>query len=248
VLTGGGYRTSGNRGANPFSKDTVREILQNRFNLGEMPDGHGGWIPGKHDAVIDAALFQAVQVARQRNANRPRRTHAAARSPWALSGLATRRCGAPMKASGKSNGCRRIESAGRVQGSSCTAPTFCADGVEQQIGDLLSGFAVPDEQREPLIRPWRTARQRNVNAEVDRGRLERKPARLKDLYLEGDLDKATYHGRRAEIEDQTTDAVAMKLADSFADLSQAWEEATPEERNSLARQVLSGVIIENKKR
>jgi hypothetical protein len=228
ALTAAEYRISGNRGANPFTKDTVREVLQNRFYLGELPDGLARWSRGKHEGMIDPALFQSAQVARQRNANRPRRTQTAARSPWALSGLATCACGAPMKASCNSNGRRRVECAGRVQGSSCTAPTFYADGVEQQIGYLFQGFVITEDQREPLVRAWSTARQRNIDAEVNRGRLERKLARLKELYLEGDLDKATYHGRRTEIvdqlasvpsiEEQAWDVVGRKLAEYLADV------------------------------
>src|SRR5215218_10319545 len=38
-LNDAGYRTTGNRGRNPFTKDTVRVMLQNRFYLGELPDG-----------------------------------------------------------------------------------------------------------------------------------------------------------------------------------------------------------------
>ncbi len=45
ALNDAGYRTTGNRGANPFTKDTVRPMLQNRFYLGELPDGEGGWLP-----------------------------------------------------------------------------------------------------------------------------------------------------------------------------------------------------------
>jgi hypothetical protein len=39
------------RGANPFTKDTVRRLLLNRFYLGELPDGHGGWLPGRHPVI-----------------------------------------------------------------------------------------------------------------------------------------------------------------------------------------------------
>lgn len=81
ALNSAGYRTSGNRGANPFTKDTVRPILQNRFYLGELPDGEGSWIPGRHAAVIDEQLFMRAVVARERNATRPRRV-ASVRSPW----------------------------------------------------------------------------------------------------------------------------------------------------------------------
>jgi site-specific DNA recombinase len=39
ALNAAGYRTSGNRGRNPFTKDTVCVLLQNRLYLGELPDG-----------------------------------------------------------------------------------------------------------------------------------------------------------------------------------------------------------------
>jgi len=60
-----GYRTTGNRGANPFTKDTVCRILKNRFYLGELPDGQGGWLPGRHAPLVDADLFERVQTARR---------------------------------------------------------------------------------------------------------------------------------------------------------------------------------------
>jgi DNA invertase Pin-like site-specific DNA recombinase len=48
-----GYRTAGNQGNRPFSKDTVRGVLSDRFYQGEIPDGNGGWLEAKHDALID---------------------------------------------------------------------------------------------------------------------------------------------------------------------------------------------------
>ena len=57
ALNGAGYRTAGNRGRNLFTKDTVCRLLQNRFYLGELPDGHGGWLPGAHEPVLDDDLF-----------------------------------------------------------------------------------------------------------------------------------------------------------------------------------------------
>src|SRR5829696_7510213 len=53
LLNERGYRTTGNRGRNPCTKDTVRPMLQNRFYLGLLPDGEGGWVPGAHQAVLD---------------------------------------------------------------------------------------------------------------------------------------------------------------------------------------------------
>ena len=64
ALNDAGHRTTGNRGANFFTKDSVREFLQNRFYLGELPDGNGRWLPAKHAALIDATTFAAAQAAR----------------------------------------------------------------------------------------------------------------------------------------------------------------------------------------
>ena len=136
ALNAAGYRTTGNRGANPFTKDTVREFLQNRFYLGELPDGNGGWLPGKHAALIDAATFAGAQGARERNATRPRRVRTTKRSPWALSGLATCACGASMTAYGHADGRHRVQCSRRVQTKDCDAPTFFAEIVEAQIGDV----------------------------------------------------------------------------------------------------------------
>src|SRR5215204_1904430 len=71
ALNVAGYRTNGKRGANPFSKDTVRVILQNRFYLGELPDGQGGQVPGRHEAVIEPELFDRAQAARAANTKKP---------------------------------------------------------------------------------------------------------------------------------------------------------------------------------
>jgi hypothetical protein len=65
ALTAAGYRTTGNRGRNPFTKDTVCRMLQNRFYLGELPDGNGGWIPGAHQLVLDVELFERAAAARR---------------------------------------------------------------------------------------------------------------------------------------------------------------------------------------
>src|SRR5262249_57143698 len=89
ALNDTGYRTTGNRGANPFTKDTVRPMLQNRFYLGELPDGHGGWVAGKHAPMVDEALFAAAAAARFRNIRRRHHPGPPTRTPRALSGVPT---------------------------------------------------------------------------------------------------------------------------------------------------------------
>ena len=59
-LNKAGYRTAGNQGNRPFSKNTVGGILTNRFYIGQISDGHGGFLKAKHDALISDELFNTV--------------------------------------------------------------------------------------------------------------------------------------------------------------------------------------------
>lgn len=52
ALNEAGYRTTGNRGANPFGVDTVLPMLKNRFPLGEVRY-KGEWLPGAHLPAVD---------------------------------------------------------------------------------------------------------------------------------------------------------------------------------------------------
>jgi len=256
ALTAAGYRTSGNRGSNVFTKDTVRVMLQNRFYLGELPDGKGGWMPGRHAAVLDAELFQRAQAARGRNTSRPRRV-AGPRSPWALSGLARCAwCGAPMTAAGNRDGGRqRVQCQGRVQGKGCTAPTFYSAVLDEQLGTLLRGFTAEERSRTQLLEAWGRHARRDVDTSTIRAGLERKLARYQTLYLEGDLDLRTYRHQKAAIagelaalpaDEGNSQAAAMRLAGYLADLSSAWAVATSVERNRLARELFDEVLIDNR--
>ena len=254
-LNAKGYRTSGNRGQNPFTKDTVRAILRNRFYLGELPDGNGGWLPGKHGTLIDPDLFELADAARRANLRHPRRI-SEVRSPWALSGLATcASCGKSMTSSGRSDGRRRIQCSGRVQGTGCTEPTFFADVVENQIGEILRNFDVDPTRRKRLISAYMQGQQQDTTTESTRKRLGRQLQRLRDLYLEGDLSRAEYQERRDETQRQldalpvvqaSNKDVGEQLATYLSNLSLAWRDATAEERNLMARELFSETIVANK--
>jgi len=55
-----GYRTTGTHGPRPFSKDTVKNMLKNRFYIGYIRDGNGGWLKAKHGPLIKPELFEEV--------------------------------------------------------------------------------------------------------------------------------------------------------------------------------------------
>ncbi len=255
ALNAAGHVTTGNRGRNPWTKDSVRAFLINRFYIGELPDGQGGWVPAKHGALIDPAIFERAQAARAANTSRPRWVESR-RQPWALSGVAVcGGCGANVNALSHSTGRRRIRCAGRTQGNGCNEPSCYADVIEGQIGELLSGFAVPEGERSRLLAAWRYYQSRDTNTAAERIRLRSRLDRLKDLYLDGDLDKAKYHAERAAVTDKLaalpvesdpeSDA-GDRLAAFLADVAGAWSVATPTERNKLARQLFASVVVSNR--
>lgn len=110
-----GYRTEGTRGNNPFSKDTVCAMLQNRFYLAELP---GVTTPSQHAAVIDRTLFDAAQQQRERRASGGRQGVRQGATVYSLSGLAVcGHCGGRL----------------RIQPNKGKPRLFCAN--RQQTGD-----------------------------------------------------------------------------------------------------------------
>ncbi len=146
--------------------------------------------------------------------------------------------------------------AGRTQGNGCDEPSCFADVIEDQVGELLARFAVDGAERERLVTAWRHRRGRNPEASGNRVRLERKLARLKELYLEGDIDKADYQKQKAAAsaelavlptEGTADDAEAgERLAAFLADVSTAWDLADATERNRIARQLFVSVVVKNR--
>ena len=62
MLNARGFRTAGNQRRGAFTKDTVRDMLLNRFYLGQLPIFEPGtrrrvcdWQAGRHVALIDEA-------------------------------------------------------------------------------------------------------------------------------------------------------------------------------------------------
>lgn len=151
-LTAAGYRTTGNWGQRPFTKDTVRVMLQNVFYLG-LAKYKGETFPGQHPALIDQTLFDQCQDIR---AQRERvRAVDIQRKVYVLGGLVRcAGCGLTLRCcavtSGKDASRRYYRHTARERGYVCAAPDrmLRADLLEQQWADLLSAVRLPDERRQ----------------------------------------------------------------------------------------------------
>jgi site-specific DNA recombinase len=247
VLNGLGYKTAGNMRRGVFTKDTVRDMLANRFYLGELPvfePGSSrrvrGWQPGKHPALVDEATFAAVRaaIASRRSATKTRR----AASVYSVSGLLRcSHCGERMRAVRPPSGRVRYHCRSKAQGIGCTGGGSFLDIYEEQIVGDLSNFALPDDWQRFILD---VAQQADARAEVEaqRRQYQTRLDRLKDLYGWGDLTREHYLAERERIERELSRLAPaeddggqlVRLSEYMRSLPAAWADADQEQRNQLA--------------
>jgi site-specific DNA recombinase len=255
ALTAAGFRTTGNRGRNLFTKDTVCVLLQNRFYLGELPDGQGDWLPAAHQPVLDAELFERTLQARAANRRAPgpksvtpgKRTHS-------LSGLGTcAHCGSRLHVMTDRHGKARIYCYASRQGQRCGQRSVHLDLIEAQLAALLGTFHLPDETVAEVVRLYERANDQRDDAERRRREIGSRIERIAEMYKWGDLTREAYRGERQRLEKElgtlravTSQAeVLVQASTLLKDLPAAWEAATPEQRNGLARLVFESIEIED---
>lgn len=256
ALNDAGFRTNGNRGNNPFTKDTVRAILRNRFYLGELPgERPSAAAPPKHGAVIERALWDAAQEARERRATTGRDTVRQGARVYSLSGLAVcGHCGGKLRIQ-NGTGRPRLFCAKRLQEGTCTYRSAFLDRYEEQLSTYLAGFIIPENYRERLkFFVAGEAKQAAIEATVQRRRLERQLENNKVLYRLGDIELAEYKNERDRLQRQLAaltaggtaeDGRLAQFAKLLAEVKQAWQRASHEQRNQLARLVFDEVIIKD---
>lgn len=246
-----GYRTTGNRGANPFTKDTVRHIVQNRFYVGELPDGVGGWMPGKHDPTIDPALFDEAQRVRALRSPRGRRVRKSA-TKYSVSGLAVcGGCGSPMHVYNAGRENPRLVCYGRTQGNGCMATSVFLSVIEDTIEEYLDTFHMPDDFAEQIVAMHEASEANKTGVERQRTTAENRLSRLQDLYLMGDISKAEYMAERDDLAAQIASLsdsrdqsnVIARAAAFLRDLPAAWRAATIEQRHQLCHLLFGEVKI-----
>jgi DNA invertase Pin-like site-specific DNA recombinase len=253
ALNAAGYRTTGNRGRNLFSKDTVCRLLQNRFYLGELPDGNGGWLPGAHEPVLDDALFDRAQQARAENRRSvgPRSVPPARRT-HSLSGLGVcGQCGGKLHIATDRHGKARIYCYAARQGQRCPQRSIPLGSIEEQLVAYLATFHLPEDTVQEVVRLYERANDQRDDAERRRREIAGRIERIAEMYKWGDLTREAYRSERERLEAElktlqgaTDRAVVMAQAAALLrDLPAAWTSASPEQRNALARLVFAEIEI-----
>jgi len=254
VLNVAGYRTAGNQGNRPFSKDTVRGMLQNRFYLGQLSDGNGQWLKAKHEPFISEGLYNQVQEAREHNRKAPR-NHPAKATISSLTGIThCWYCKGRIHVGTSRNGKRRMLCYNRSKGWGCPQKSALLEVYEYQIEQYLETFHIPEDYQAKILEAHKKLQTAYDNTEREQTRLKAQLERLKKLFAWGDLSEKQYLAEkgntlerlRALVPPETKSKVLEGLAEFLKNVAKAWKEANQEQRNKLARQLFDEIWVKDK--
>jgi len=253
-----GYRT---RQGRPFSKDTIDDLLRNRFYTGQVvyrvkKKGRGQEpevYEGQHEGIVSLETFEACQRA-MRKRRSGSRTYQASYRTYLLNGIAVCDiCGRRLRAQAtRSNRYYREMSRARGHLDCPQAQVGTAAGpVEQQVGAVFRHLRLPDDWQQRLeVLLDRSEEQEAL--ENRRARLLAERRRLHELYVRGYLgdDMSLYERETQRIQRElerlpTTDLESIQWAASTLEsMAQVWDAATLEEQRDLVRLALREVQID----
>ena len=270
-LVAQGYRTTGTHGPNPFTKDTVNILLKNQFFLGELPDGNGGWVRGKHQAVIEQELWDRVQQLRERYQKNPQTIPGNTRIHVLGGGLlrcvACQEQGRSMALhvgkTSKETGSARFICRGKIQGFLCSQPSIDEALLEAQVTAFLETFTLPDDYQAKLVQLFQRERKRSAlteqaDPEMQRARLEARLERQRDMYDLGDWTKERYLQTRQKVLHELALLTVKTASEEHLDvlvhlggyvrqLQQAWQDADQGQRQILLRTLFEKLWVQGER-
>jgi hypothetical protein len=249
-----GYRTTGTHGSRPLSKDTVKDMMNNKFYTGYIPDGKGGWLRAKHSPFIDEDTFNQAQELR---GQRRRYTTISVRSnarTYSLSGLVfCKTCGSRMAIHMGHNGKPRMYCRGRAEGKDCQSKLTFLEVYERQVEWYLQNFVVPDDYKERILEAHRTLRNAYPDPEKQQRHLQNRLQRIKDQFELGHIEREEYLRKYDSVQKELSSITPKddeaktlgSLARFMNSVADAWRDASQEQRNKLAGTLFDEICVEN---
>jgi site-specific DNA recombinase len=241
----------------PFSKDTIGGILTNRFYLGYVTY-LGEEKKGAHGPLIDEGLWdrvQAIRAARTRTRGGGRVSYHPGLGlllEFAFCG----HCGARLHWSrgNREQGrywCSRRREFGK---EACNAPLIAGPPIDALLLDVLRGLSLPPSYRSAVIQVVKDRLARPSTPEAAAATpLHEQLARIKDLYVLGDIARTEYLRKREQLQHQialsTPSPIRVldveRAMELLGNLPALLDTATPAQQRALIRQVIPRVWIEN---
>jgi DNA invertase Pin-like site-specific DNA recombinase len=263
-LNGQGFRTKFKR---PFTKDALRDLLQNPFYKGYVlyrgtyaKNGKtrrkqdGEVVKGLHTPLVDEELFdkcQKIRAERRRQQNSNQTT----RRVYLLSGIITcAECGKRLRAQSAQSG-RYYREASRFSGIECQqhGKSIRADTVETKISELMESLVLPDNWQ-AVLQEILATKSDELDPTKEKARLKNEIRRMREAYKRGlyEDDEHTFwrdvEGLQAQLDalEQLTPHEMRQAGQVLASLQSAWRAATMEEKAELCQIILKQVVYDFK--
>ncbi|RLC75542.1 MAG: hypothetical protein DRI61_14725, partial [Chloroflexi bacterium] len=240
-LNKAGFRT---RRGRLWSKDTVRDLLQNEFYIG-LVKYYKELYPGKHEPIISKELFEKVQQVRQTHYRKPK-VYSTTVRPYLLSGIACcAQCGRTLRAQGgkRYSYYREMSRARGFDDCPHAGKSIQVKVAEEQLGRIMMAFSLPPDWQEE-IRQVLEQEDRRKAILGERKRLQEKLRRLGRLYADGAIDDLEYQTERDEIKRRLEELVVpepsgtVEAGFQLETLGDVWPYATPWEKKEICRLML----------
>ncbi len=210
------------RRGTPLAKVSVVKMLSNRAYIGFIKH-RGEWHNGNFEPILSPTLFEAVQKVLT-SRKKPRKSKVAL--PFAFTGFATcGECGCAITAQYATNrwGTRYTYYRCTKKGGVCAQPYIREETLATQLQALLQSVSLPLSEIAAMEKQITTWEQEAISekgsvAQILKTKLaetKEKLDKLVSLYLDGDIERATYLERKDILLRQKA-----KFEESFKDVGQ----------------------------
>ncbi|HEY76319.1 MAG TPA: recombinase family protein [Thermoflexia bacterium] len=232
-----------------WSKDSVRDFLQNAFYTGKVKY-KGELLPGRHEPIISEELFERCQAVRAAHRRAPRSHTPRFRTYMVSRLLRCARCGETLRAQ-STRGYRYYREMSHTRGLECADAGLWvkAELVEEEVGAILRNLRLPEDWQEEIRESVLDADERRRLLERRRY-LEGKLRRLGMAFADGTITEGDYVRERDAVRAELArlevpeDVAVIDAGLYLETLRDLWDEATLEERRDICRLMLEAVYYD----
>ena len=206
--------------------------------------------------MIDQDLWDQALSARERNKRSTHTNTPTGKRVWSLTGIThcwyCRGRIHTLYSNGKQP---RMGCYNRAKGWECPQKSGVLSVYEHQVSEYLSTFEIPEDYQGRILEGHRKLQAAYHDTSQQRKRLEAQLQRAKELYEWGDFTRQEYQARREitqrqlrSLEPSSNGVDTLdRLAEFLKDVNAAWEAATQEQRNKLARSLFEEIWLQDKR-
>ena len=247
---------NGNLSSGPklFTTASVRGILHNSFYTGKIAY-NGKLLPGLHEALVDAGVFDSVQTTLKKNSGRSETLSVKPQRQYLLKGIVRcAYCGLPMSSQTYNSGSSyyREHKTSRSSGICEEGGSVSCPNIDDQVDKLVGAIELGPQWLEEVLSII-SLKDEVARVKKDRVAVLEKQRRMGKAYVDGLFPDAEYHRQKKLLEMELESLIvpaanaAEEAGKLIMNLKDLWAEANLEERRKLLLTMLDAVYVDARK-